>query len=328
MESGLEKLAAKPEYFGDEVLVALTRVSLVIEDLARVTWRRSDHATAATPIFYVKPLRARLDQLRKGFSPQLLQESRSRRIICCDTPFRLTTPTGMVLSLIYYAETLINEMALFHNTAAAYPPNIGAEGPVVYPIPPMNVPETTLSTYSSQAFLKPLNIPRLEMLHQCLEAVKSNIANFFSFSPERYPGMPFALMVHFSHANQVLYRLSILDEPDWDRNAVRQTADIITVLNEAANKMSLVNAAAGIVEDGAHPYIFTKGAAVLRNTITIWEASLAQHGVSGVDVSVGTAASNNATGNDIAFPGGDPMPMMMEFGNEAWLTDMFTSWDT
>jgi hypothetical protein len=139
--------------------------------------------------------------------------------------------------------------------------------------------------------------------------------------------MPFALLFHFSHAVQILYRLSILDEPDWDRNAVRHSADVITILTEAADNMSLVPAAAGIIEDGSCPHIFTKGATVLRNTIAVWEAALAQYGVSGVDVSMAASAPTNAPGNEAAYPS-DAMPMMMEFGTEGWLTDMFTSWDT
>jgi hypothetical protein len=80
MEGCLEKLAAKPEYLGDEILVAITRVTLLVEEVARITWKSSDYPRAASPILFVKPLRARLDQLRKTFPPQVLQDSRSRHI--------------------------------------------------------------------------------------------------------------------------------------------------------------------------------------------------------------------------------------------------------
>ena len=44
-------------------------------------------------------------------------------------------------------------------------------------------------------------------------------------------------VLSFSHAAQVLYKLSVLDYPGWDRSVVRTTADVLLYFDQAASQL-------------------------------------------------------------------------------------------
>lgn len=75
MEECLDKLAKEPEYPGDELLAAMARVKLIVEEIGRVTWRRSDYESSGPPWIYIKPLQDRLHRLKRSMSPELSQHS-------------------------------------------------------------------------------------------------------------------------------------------------------------------------------------------------------------------------------------------------------------
>ncbi|KAI1842992.1 hypothetical protein JX265_001705 [Neoarthrinium moseri] len=305
MEQSLERLAAQPEYEGDEVLVAIARAKLIVEEVANVSWRRTDYEASGPPLRYVKPLRNRLEQLRKSLSPEVAQNK-------------------IVMSHLNNAEVLIYEIAIFHPTSPITMPNPSSTYSAI-PIPPLNLlpdhPEPTLS-----APFKPVDICRLENLHNCLQSVKVSLSSYFGFTAQEYVTFPFAAMCHLSHSVQVLYRLSTLEEPDWDRAAVRREADIIAVLNEVADKMGQVASAAGLISDPSLPCgdIFSRGAGTLRTTASIWAAALAQQ-----DETTGIEATQlpPADGcNDMGENPTDSIPIL-DFENDPWLTDLFASWE-
>ncbi|KAM0811493.1 hypothetical protein AB5N19_11849 [Seiridium cardinale] len=309
MESCLDKLAAEPEYFGDELLVAIAKTKLIVEEIGRVTWRRADYEPSRPPWIYIKPLRDRLQRLKDSLTPELAENK-------------------TLVSHIHNADVLVTEMVIFHPNAPVILPNPAVPFPTSIPIPAM-------STVSPQPdplvdpIIKPLDIPRLEILHDCLQSIKLSISNILSFDPLDFVSFPFALMCHFSHAVQTLYRLTVLDEPDWDRAAVRREADIVVILEHLADKMSKVATAAGLTGDTTTPYgdMFTRGAGTLRATAAIWGSTLPPL----EDAPAAANATSTQFGEtgvpDISEVSADTMAMMLDLNNDPWLTDLFSSWE-
>jgi len=220
-----------------------------------------------------------------------------------------------------------------HHNVIIIPPVIMPQPtsfPSSIPIPEVNNPTVQSQTNLNSA-LKPVDIPRLQALHDCLQAIKRNIETVLSFEPVQFVGFPFAFMCHMSHSMQTLYRLSVLEEPDWDRAAVRRDIDIIAVINRLADKMSKVAEAAGLIGDPAAPCgdIFTKGSMTLRATATIWSSSLPQIEDTTSTVSPAPAPFvEPACGPlETAEISADTMAMMFDLNNDPWLTDLFTSWE-
>ncbi|KAI0123609.1 hypothetical protein BJ170DRAFT_639781 [Xylariales sp. AK1849] len=308
MDDCLQKLAENPEYPGDELLVATTRARLLAEDVIRSSWRRGDYEATGASAIYVKPLRTRLQHLKCSLSPELAQNK-------------------VLLSHIHNSEALINEIAIFHPPSPVIQPQVVNSFPSLIPIPALNFTKPTSSTNLSNPMFKIMDIPRLELLHSCLEAVKLSISVYLSFTPAEYPSFPFAVLCHLAHSIQMLYRLSMLDEPDWDRAAVRRSADIVAVLHEAGDKLGQVGAAAHIVHDGGLD-IFTRGEQTMRTTAALWGASLAQTGV-GTNNGMAPPALAESGGPEHAENGADTaMPMTLDFGNDAWLIELLASWES
>ena len=82
MEDCLQHLAAEPETPGDEVLVAIVKLSKIMDDVSTATsWRLFDPETSSTPkvppILHVKALLANLAITKGEFRPEIAQNSES-----------------------------------------------------------------------------------------------------------------------------------------------------------------------------------------------------------------------------------------------------------
>lgn len=78
MEEALHKLSDEPEWRGDQVLAFIVRIFKVLEDFSHVQWSVSDYgsrpsAPRPTAMYYVKALRANLDDIRRKL-PSALQD--------------------------------------------------------------------------------------------------------------------------------------------------------------------------------------------------------------------------------------------------------------
>ena len=97
----------------------------------------------------------------------------------------------------------------------------------------------------------------------------------------------------------MLYRLSLTDDPAWDRATIRQTVDLIAVLEKVAGRFAAVAHNAGLKSDGPDGGdMFTKGANALYATIPAWKASLEQCGaIPASETSAPTSTAGTGTAN-------------------------------
>ncbi|KAK7755170.1 hypothetical protein SLS62_002985 [Diatrype stigma] len=261
MEDSLEKLWNEPEWPGDQVLATLVRIFKVLEDFSHVQWNVSDFggrpgAPKATAMYYVKGLRANLEEIRRNL-PDTLKENK------------------IVQTYLYSAEAQINDLPMQSPTPSATPGFI--------------------------------DFGRTECFDLCLRAIKLCLENYFSFEAAEYIGFSMPMFLHYARATQILYRLSLSDDPAWDRASIRHTVDLIGVLVLGEERFASVARAVGLESDGPDGGdMFTKGAQALRATIPIWRASL-EH-VGAIPPSSNTAAATNAiTASAGAVGGGDTM---------------------
>jgi hypothetical protein len=161
------------------------------------------------------------------------------------------------------------------------------------------------------------NFKRLEYLNACLQSAKSSLDVFLSFEPLQYVGMSFPIILHFSYSIQILYRLSILEDPEWDRDVVRSTADVIWYLEQVAVKMGEVNEALRLEYIGMGTTSFARGAEAIRATIPLWNSVLERN------------ANGPTTSPQGAAQGGDGFPDTgpANLSDDSWFMDIFASWD-
>jgi len=86
---------------------------------------------------------------------------------------------------------------------------------------------------------------RLECLWRSVSAIKSWLDVFFTLSPSACVGFSFLFWAQLSRCLVILYRLSTYADPAWDLQAVRNTVDLLLVLDRMADKLELASSEAG-----------------------------------------------------------------------------------
>jgi len=153
---------------------------------------------------------------------------------------------------------------------------------------------------------------RLESLYGCLNSIKSWFDIFFTIPLAAYVGFSFSMFSQLGHCLIALYKLSTLDDPAWDKDIVRNTANLPLILDQIANNMGQVAKLAALSSDSTEVDVFTKAAKMAESVRLRWEAKLA------VEPTGPTRQNMDETILE-ALP--------MDFSDDAWLTDMLVSWD-
>lgn len=153
---------------------------------------------------------------------------------------------------------------------------------------------------------------RLESLYTCLRATKSWFDLFLVFSPALYVGVSFLTFTQLAHCLIALYRLSTLDDPDWDLGLVRETLDLSLVLDQVVTKMAQVKLAAGLDYGSSEDSdVFSQNSRRIGSIKAWWDAKismdLTERNIAAVDETVGEAAT--------------------DFLDDAWLKDILGPWD-
>jgi hypothetical protein len=175
------------------------------------------------------------------------------------------------------------------------------------------------------------SMKRLNHLNNCLTASLQTLDTYFVFNPEHYFALPSLLMNAVARAVQILYFLSILDLPGWDRQLVRERGDVLLYLDRAMELLvradeSMKNRAYGdrgmdVNSSGGYYRFFAVSVDLLKKTTDFWRVGLdrirqhdeelqRQSGQNGLQMS-----EDEAGMLDPMLPGMD------------WAVDIFSAWE-
>ncbi|KAG7056027.1 Zn(II)2Cys6 transcription factor [Colletotrichum scovillei] len=195
----------------------------------------------------------------------------------------------------------------------------------------LSIQEITLSNKTGTCV--PANLPdvaRLDIYYACLHAVKAWFDHFLTLPPAAYYTTPFLTFSQLSHCTIALYRLSVLEDPVWDRASVRSTIDLIATLDEIGDRFMRVCSEAGLNVDVEEGNAFAKAVKTIKGLKGTWEASMAPL----AKVDAPAAAGVDGTGVLGAGMGGGAGVGEVELGqfgldlmDNRWFTDIFTPFD-
>lgn len=117
------------------------------------------------------------------------------------------------------------------------------------------------------------NVPdftRLEELYQCLQTVKKYFDHFMVLSNQALRSISMMVPVQLSQGLVILYHLTVLDDPIWDRSAVRKTLDILDLMERIAVKFERVPVDLDVVNDMPDGFMFTRAAKITRSLKICW----------------------------------------------------------
>ncbi|KAL0930659.1 zn 2cys6 transcription factor [Colletotrichum truncatum] len=215
----------------------------------------------------------------------------------------------IIISQIHYTELVIQEIAL-----------------------------PTRNKVDSSASLP--DIARLNSLYMCLHYIKAWFGHFYTIPPAAYYAISYPFFARLRLCFTSLYRLSILEDPVWDRMSARNTIDLITTLDEVGDRFMRAGNGAGSKSEVGVGNGFAKAAESISVLKELCEIALAP-----LDTSMDPAAALSCVASTdmldtVALPPPPPPPPLAGGAGEVkgyqlgmnptdwrWSTDPFTSFD-
>ncbi|KAH8175191.1 Zn2/Cys6 DNA-binding protein [Sarocladium implicatum] len=168
--------------------------------------------------------------------------------------------------------------------------------------------------------LATIDLERTTCFYECVQAITECLDNFFSFTPAEMFAQPMTVHLHFSHCIHILYRLSLMDDPGWDRSAVSTSVDLLGMLERCAAMYAAMPASMGLETDGTD--VYSQAAEVFRSTIPVWRRAMEAAGAIPADTGSGLGQQQDQepmTGQELA---------LMDMTMDGWFTDVFAMGDS
>jgi len=147
----------------------------------------------------------------------------------------------------------------------------------------------------------------LQCLCTSLEAAKSFVDLTFMMPPARWIEMPLHFRIQFMRCLVALYRLSVHEDPAWDKQAVRKTIDLMAVFDHVITSMEQRSVEIGDPDDD----IIIHLCKVMKGFRAFCAPKLAPD-----ETTLRESNSQAAMDEDFLFP------EFMDLADDAWLQDV------
>lgn len=119
----------------------------------------------------------------------------------------------------------------------------------------------------------------------------------------------------YARALVTLYRLSVLEDPAWDRNMVRNTANILEILDQLSYCMKTCADSLNVRQEEWN--IFERGAKMNQSIKQGWEPKLMEIWYPNVPA--------NDMGGDFVTPNSTLEPLPIDGLDDMWMMEIFGS---
>ncbi|KAF4122963.1 hypothetical protein GMORB2_6511 [Geosmithia morbida] len=118
---------------------------------------------------------------------------------------------------------------------------------------------------------------RIDAMYSCLQACRRWLDIWFSIPHQEVPGMTLVFYVQLMHTQKILYFLHTTDEPAWDKEIARGTADILEVLDRTIQRLVEMQEAYPLHGGGDNDWgLYAKAAKMIRSIKATWEPAVLQ----------------------------------------------------
>ncbi|CAK7265198.1 hypothetical protein SEPCBS57363_001458 [Sporothrix epigloea] len=237
LEEHLHEIAVQAETPLDHVLVTQVRLQRLADHVHQGEWqlndsndpnslrsnspelgRLSNPENKLLPPYVVRVLRAKLEEIRDNIPAEVRNYDgvldalyAAEMMLCAGAVLPVVAPVASMASI-----------AIISVRARSKPP-LRSEKPVA------NIEKK--SSASGGFIPSAVDYSRVAALEQCVEAVAQFWSFFQKITSGSYAALPFAFFAHFTHCVVLLYGLSVVDEPNWDRASVRDRLHVLDMLD-------------------------------------------------------------------------------------------------
>ena len=131
------------------------------------------------------------------------------------------------------------------------------------------------------------SMSRLRHLHGCLIAIKSWTDTFFALTPGELRGIPTFSILQFRHCMGMLFILTTMDDPSWNKADIRATVDVLAIIDRLCAVFRKVAEASGIDAGcDVKEDMWTLSAGRLENLATLWASKLDPRPMTPIDMNI------------------------------------------
>lgn len=298
----LNHLDENPECPGDRVLAGQVRSQLLIDQAG------SDVQTATMPPYYhLSALTLPVETVKKQMPPELEANGASS-----ENPTSLIRKYANQRCLCLVIEVL--RLQLLYSEIVVLEAGLGRT--------PYNPAKPDLRRY--------------EILSRLANTVKRYFELYWPVAEAYYTAITFAIWCQVAHSLMTLYKLSTLDEPAWDRDALRRDLDLLEVCDLIIRGMDEAGARRRPEMSGmatvppqcpADTDIFSACGRMIVSMRNAWAAELAAQQPDAADPAAADQGPADSGGFVENFNAGG-LAVPVNFLDDAWLTDIFNvSWE-
>ncbi|EPE04488.1 hypothetical protein F503_03550 [Ophiostoma piceae UAMH 11346] len=298
MEEHLAEVSSKAESPLDHVLVLQVRMQRVADFVSQGDWQNSDpNITSALsldcmaigngympganednsrrlmPSFVAHMVRAKIEEIKDSIPPDVRQHDAvldaiyaGEMIVSAAVVMPVIAPVLSMATITVVAIRSLNKRARSRsggNASQAESPYQGQN----------QRPAHTTQTSSTLAS----DFAHIAALERCVEAVAAFWAFFQHVTSGSFSSLPFSYFAHFTLCIVLLYGLSIIDEPNWDRAAVRDRLQVLSMLDGFIAKLG--EAPRIVPSAGQDSYdVFSRAATMLSSVRELWAADIDNEG--------------------------------------------------
>lgn len=302
LEEHLYELEAQAESPLDHVLVTQVRLQRIADHIHSGEWQLNDPSCAmdATseanrlgspecrllPAYVVRVVRAKINEIRDNIPPEArhyegVQDAlyASEMMLCAGAVLPVVAPVASMASIAVISVRARTK-------------------PVTQPLPTKPTPSSADPNAAGGGGApapSTLDFSRVAALERCVEAVAAFWSFFRQITSGSYAALPFAFFAHFTHCVVLLYGLSVIDEPNWDRAAVRDRLHVLDMLDGFIAKLrDAPRVGPGTSITGSEAYdVFNRAATMLSSVRELWAMDMGRpdHREKAKAIAVATASS-------------------------------------
>lgn len=169
------------------------------------------------------------------------------------------------------------------------------------------------------------DLQRLALLDSLLIAIERWFDVFLAVPNSQWIGTPFGSFSQYGHCAILLFKLTTLDEPGWDKEDVKRRADLLEILERLASRLETVPQDLKLVDspEGSGSGLFFKGPKLIRGMRASFAAELQVSANPQSQSQTDVQISMNPKTAELLSNVPDSDDVLMLLADDPFLADMF-----
>lgn len=169
------------------------------------------------------------------------------------------------------------------------------------------------------------DLKRLSLLDSLLGAIERWFDVFHAVPNSQWIGTPFGSFTQYGHCAILLFKLTTLDEPGWDKEDVAKRANLLEILDRLATRLDTIPHELQLVDtpEGSDSGLFFKGPKLIRGMRASFAAELNNALAQPLSQQADLQTPTNPKTAELLSNTPDPDDVLMLLADDPFMAEMF-----